>query len=200
MGKTLKAYALFLYGYLALALMGVFSLEMAVAMIHVVIMMLPLGAFSHTVRGEENGGRVMVRARYCLVLLAALVSGAAGLLGSVFLSVTGAWRGHLNVVLISLGTGLLVADFALPLCCKQGQGKGRPWLYVMVFLPVAALFGLVRLGLMKEGGPGSTLPVQPPRVLGCCLLLALAGLGVSFRISCRAAEQGGHINKKNASF
>lgn len=187
MGKALKVYTLFLNGYLALALMRLFELEIAVAMIHVVIVLFPLGTFTYD--AEFTLTRAKIGARYLLVLLAALFSATAGFLSSVLLLKTEIWAEHLRVVLVSLGTGLLAADFALPVCCKMKQWSAQPNVCFAISLPVVVLFAVFRLRLLEEGPLGLFGPAQSWWGILCFLLLALAGFGVSFLLSSRMAEK-----------
>lgn len=192
MGRALKIYTLFLCGYLILALLGLFDLKVAAAMLHVVILMLPLGAFAHEPEGVENmpraNQRAEVGARYLLVLLSALTSGVIGLFGSTFLSVIGAENRaeYVCVVLISLGAGLLVAEFMLPFYCKFGVKRARPYLYAVIVLPMLALFGQFRLENLESGVFGWMAGAAQRREnLLLFLLVGIAGLGLSYLISCR---------------
>ena len=46
MRKTLRLYALFLLFYSGLAMLGVFPMSMALAMVEVIVMVLPISSFS----------------------------------------------------------------------------------------------------------------------------------------------------------
>ena len=47
MRKTLRLYALFLLFYSGLAVLGVFPMSMALAMVEVIVMVLPISSFSY---------------------------------------------------------------------------------------------------------------------------------------------------------
>lgn len=204
MRKTLKTYLLFLVFYAAMALFGVFSLNFVVAFIQVIVIMLPISAFAYDERAKWDryamalpvGRRSVVAARYLFVLLMLLISSIVGLSVGVALSIfnpSNSMMEYLSTVLVSLGVGLLIADIILPLNYKLGPERARPYLYAVIFLPVIAAFGAAKLGLL-DGLPNLSVLDQMTElsVLGLFSLIpvaALAGLGVSFLISCRIVEQ-----------
>lgn len=201
MRKTLKTYALFLAFYLALAVMGMFALSFVTAMINVIVMMLPISAFSYDDAAKWDryamtlplGRRAVVGARYLFVLMISLSAAAFGLAACVIMSLAG--RGDLAeslaTVLVSLGVGLFIADILMPLSYKLGPERARPYLYVVVFLPLIVLIGVYKLGLL-DGVDFSWIDALPDvGILGMFALVPLAsliGLGISFLISCRVME------------
>ena len=90
-----------------------------------------------------------------------------------------------------LGYGLLVADILLPLCYKLGPERARPYMYLVVFLPVILLFGGAQLG-MFDALDLSFLNRMPETMLvgafSLTALIPLLGLGLSYLISCRIIE------------
>ena len=202
MRKTLKTYALFLCLYLLLAILGAFDLAMVTAMINVIIMMLPIGAFSYDEAAKWDryamslplSRRRIVGARYLFVLLMALVAAAFGLLAGVFVSMAGegVLMEALASILLSLGIGLCIADILLPLSYKLGPERARPYLYLVVFVPLIMLFGGYKLGLLDKvdrSWIGNLPDVGILLLFSLVPLGALAGLAVSFLISCRIVEQ-----------
>lgn len=198
MRKTLKTYMLFLCFYLLMAILGAFELPMVTAMINVIIMMLPIGAFSYDEAAKWDryamtlplSRRSVVGARYLFVLLMSLMAAAFGLLAGVFVSMAGkgVLMEALAAILLSLGIGLFIADVLLPLSYKLGPERARPYLYLVVFLPVIALYGASKLGLLDglESSWISSLPDTSILLMFSLVpLAALLGLGVSFLISCR---------------
>ena len=88
MRKTLRLYALFLLFYSGLAVLGVFPMSMALAMVEVIVMVLPISSFSYDEAAKWDryaavlpvGRTAVVKARYLfllLVLLAVVWSGYA---------------------------------------------------------------------------------------------------------------------------
>ena len=85
MRKTLKTYTLFLAFYAALAALGVFPLSVVTAMVQIILIMLPISAFSYDEFAKWDryamtlplGRRTVVKARYLFTLLMSL--GAAAL-------------------------------------------------------------------------------------------------------------------------
>lgn len=198
MRKTLKTYALFLAFYLAMAALGMFDLSIVTAMINVIVMMLPIGAFSYDEMAKWEryavslplGRRALVSARYLFALLMALGAAAFGLLACVLMSILG--HGDLTeclaIVLVSMGTGLFIADILLPLSYKLGPERARPYLYAVVFLPFIALFGAYKLGFLASVDLSRIDALPSAGILGVFALVplaALAGLGISYLISCR---------------
>lgn len=202
MRKTLKSYALFLCLYLLLSLLGVFDIYFVTAMINVIIMMLPIGAFSYDEAAKWDryamslplSRRRIVGARYLFALFMALMAAAFGLLAVVLLSIVGnvVLIEALSTILTSMGVGLFITDILLPLCYKLGPERARPYLYLVVFLPLIALFGSYKLGLLDSINLSwiDQLPdVSILFVFSLVPLGALAGLAVSFLVSCRVMEK-----------
>lgn len=203
MRKTLRTYALFLLFYAALAVMGLFSLSVVTAMVEVIMMMLPIGAFSYDEQAKWDkyafamplSRRQIVSARYGFTLIMALGSAAFGLLACVVLSFidpTQLLVENLASVLVALGIGLFIADVLLPLCYKLGPERARPYLYLVVFLPTLLLFGAGKLGLLDSLDLSWIDSLSSVGVLGLFALVplvALAGLAVSWLCSCRILEQ-----------
>lgn len=202
MRKTLKTYVLFLAFYLLLAVMGMFDLSVVTAMVNVIVMMLPIGAFSYDEAAKWDryamamplGRRAVVGARYLFVLLIALCAAAFGMLACVLMSIMGRndLTQSLATVLVSLGVGLFIADVVMPLCYKLGPERARPYFYAVVFLPIVALFGVYKLGFL-DGVDLSWIDALPDAgilgVFAIIPLVTLAGLGFSFLISCRIVQR-----------
>ncbi|MGE4276266.1 MAG: ABC-2 transporter permease [Lawsonibacter sp.] len=203
MRKTLKTYILFLAFYAAMALFGVFSLNFVVAFIQVIVIMLPISAFAYDERAKWDryamalpmGRRTVVAARYLFVLLMLLISAIVGLSVGVVLSISdpsGSMTEYLGTVLVSLGVGLLIADIILPLNYKLGPERSRPYLYAVVFLPVIAVFGAAKLGMLDGLNLAALDQMSAASVLGAFALVPLAaviGLGISYFLSCRIVER-----------
>ena len=91
MRKTLRLYALFLLFYSGLAVLGVFPMSMALAMVEVIVMVLPISSFSYDEAAKWDryaavlpvGRTAVVKARYLFLLLVLLA--AAVLCGIFFL-------------------------------------------------------------------------------------------------------------------
>ena len=130
MRKTLRLYALFLLFYSGLAVLGVFPMSMALAMVEVIVMVLPISSFSYDEAAKWDryaavlpvGRTAVVKARYLFLLLVLL---AATLAVAAVVSLTG---------LVSF-VGLL-APHAARLLCKGSR------------LPTLALSGLCGAALL----------------------------------------------------
>lgn len=125
------------------------------------------------------------------VLLLLLVVAAIGAVSAVLLSLTGLRRpvGEPGAQLASLGAALFIVDVMLPLNYRLGPEKARPFLFAVTFLPFILLFLLAQ---GRHSGPVLPGPLRPGQVIAgfiLVLLTALAGLAVSFLISCRVTER-----------
>jgi len=203
MRRAMRSYLIFLAFYGALALTGMFDLSVVTAMLQVMLLMLPISAFSYDeYAGWDRyamalplGRRQVVGARYLFALLLALCAAAIGMAASVLLSFC---RGPLTLtentltVLVSLGVGLFIADILLPLCYKLGPERARPYLYGVILIPWIVLLGVYKLGLMPEMDFSALERLSQTSILllfSLIPLTALAGLGLSWLISCRIVER-----------
>ena len=91
MRKTLRLYALFLLFYSGLAVLGVFPMSMALAMVEVIVMVLPISSFSYDEAAKWDryaavlpvGRTAVVKARYLFLLLVLLAAAATGAIVNV---------------------------------------------------------------------------------------------------------------------
>ena len=201
MRKTVRSYLIFLLLYALLAVFDIFPLSTVTAVTELIIMMLPLSAFSYDDLAKWDryaaalplGRRTLVGARYCFALLMAAMATLFCLLLSVLLSIVqGALLAESIVSLaVCLGYGILIADILLPLCYKLGVERARPYMYVVIFVPVLLFFGAYQLGLISSG-TFAALEALPEAALlagvGLAALLPLLGMGISYWISCRIME------------
>lgn len=199
--RSLKAYFGIMLFYAVLTFLGVFSISFVTAFVSVMLIMLPIGAFSYDEAAKWDryamalplGRRAVVGARYLFTLLVTLISLALAALAGVAVSVTG--QGSLFEVLVTtfttLAAGLLIADILLPLCYKLGAERARPYLYAIIFIPVIVLFLAFRMGVrIDTSGLDRLLQSNPGALLALSalpLLAALALMSVSYLISCRIA-------------
>ncbi len=197
--RSLKAYLGIMLFYAVLTFLGVFNISFVTAFVSVMLIMLPIGAFSYDEAAKWDryamalplGRRAVVGARYCFTLLVTLISLALAALAGVAVSVTG--QGSLFEVLVSafttLAAGLLIADILLPLCYKLGAERARPYLYAIIFIPVIVLFLAFRMGVRIDTSWLDSLLLSSPGALlalsALPLLAALALMFVSYLISCR---------------
>ena len=202
MRKTVRSYLIFLLLYALLAVFDIFPLSTVTAVTELIIMMLPLSAFSYDEYAKWDryaaalplGRRAVVGARYCFALLMAAAATLFCLLLAVLLSIvqgTDSLMGSLLSLAFCLGYGLLVADILLPLCYKLGVERARPYIYVVIFVPVLLFFGAYQLGLISSG-TFAALEALPEAALlagvGLAALLPLLGMGISYWVSCRIME------------
>lgn len=202
MRKTLKSYLLFWAFYLLLAIFGLFNISFVTAFIQVMVMMLPIGIFSYDEASKWDryaltfplGRRALVGGRYLFTIVVVLGAALFGLLSCVILSILDGSQilvENILTVLGSLSVGILIADVLLPLCYKLGPERARPFLYALVCVPVLLLFAAYRLGLLDQMDFDGLNSLSNQAVLGVfalILLVTLAGLGVSYLISCRVME------------
>lgn len=202
MRRTIRTYVLFLAFYALLAIFDIFPLSTVTAVTELIIVMLPLSAFSFDDLAKWDryaaalplGRRTTVGARYCFALLMAAAATLFCLLLSVLLSIVqgrDSLMENLFSLAFCLGYGLLIADILLPLCYKLGVERARPYMYAVIFVPVLLFFGAYQLGLIS-GETFATLEALPESALlagaGLVALLPLLGMGISYGISCRIME------------
>ena len=199
--RSLKAYFGIMIFYAVLTFMGVFNISFVTAFVSVMLIMLPIGAFSYDEAAKWDryamalplGRRAVVGARYLFTLLVTLISLALALLSGVAVSVTG--QGSFIEVMVTafatLASGLLVSDLLLPLCYKLGPERARPYLYAIIFIPVIVLFLAFRMGVHIDTSWLDRLALASPGALlalsALPVLAALALMLVSYLISCRVA-------------
>ena len=189
--KTLRLYVLFLLGYLGMALLGIFDLTFVTTFCVVILMILPISAFSYDefarwdryARTLPLSSRQIVGGRYLFVLLLLLVVAAIGAVSAVLL-----WE-SLGAQLASLGAALFIVDVMLPLNYRLGPEKARPFLFAVTFLPFILLFLLAKADILDLSFLDRLRPGQVIAGFILVLLTALAGLAVSFLISCRVTER-----------
>ena len=200
MRKSIKTYILFLAFYFVMAALGIFPISFITAMVQIIIMMLPLSAFSYDELSKWDryafslplGRRAVAGARYLFALSLALFAALFGLVSCLVLS--GFFHDpnlveNCLTVMVSLGLGLLYCDILLPLTYKLGPERARPYFYLVIFLPIILLFGAYKLGMLNNLSFLLELPdaVVIPFLL-LLPLLPLLGMGVSYLISCRILE------------
>lgn len=199
--RSLKAYLGIMLFYAVMTFLGMFNFAFVTAFVSVMLIMLPIGAFSYDEQAKWDryamalplGCRAVVGARYGFTLLVALTSLALTLLSGVAVSVTG--QGSFLEVMASglgtLGAGLLIADVLLPLCYKLGPERARPYLYALIFIPVIVMFLAFRMGVHIDTSWLDRLAeTSPGALLGLFSLFPLSTLAlmlVSYLISCRIA-------------
>ena len=194
--KTMRAYALFLLFYFGLAVMGMFNISFVATFACVLVMMMPMAAFSYDEQARWDryamsmplGRRAVVGARYLFALALAIIATAVGTAACVILSVLEREElvESLATVLSSLGVGILLGAIILPLCYKVGPERARPYMYVIIFVPVIALFLAYRMGVHIDLSFLDALPVAVI-IGGTFALFPLTGLlalGVSYLVSC----------------
>lgn len=198
--KTILSYFVFMLIYCGMAVMGMFNITFVTGFLSVMVMMLPMTAFAYDEQARWDryalsmplGRRAVVGARYLFALMLALFAAACGLLTCAFLFIMekGDLIEDLATILSSLGVGILLAAIILPLCYKMGPERARPYMYVIIFVPIIAIFLAYRSGVHVDL---SSLDALPDAVfiggIGLFPLLGLLTLGISYLISCRIAVE-----------
>lgn len=194
--KQMKSYLIILALYLVLAALGLFPISVVSATLEIILLMLPLSAFTYDEMSHWDryaaalpvGRRTMVAARYLFTLGVALLAAVVGVICSLLFSLFSSepLGENLVAVVVCLGIGLFYADLLLPLCYKLGPERARPWLYVVIFLPILLIVGAYYLGALDAL---AALPDLALVVLGIFIpLLPLVGIWVSYRLSCSFLE------------
>lgn len=201
MRKSIKTYILFLSFYFVMAALGIFPISFITAMVQIIIMMLPLSAFSYDEFSKWDryafslplGRRVVAGARYLFALSLALFAALFGLVSCLVLSI---FFHDPNLVencltiMASLGLGLLYCDILLPLTYKLGPERARPYFYLVLFLPIILLVGASKLGMLNGLSFLEQIPEATAISFALLLpLLPLLGMVASYLISCRILER-----------
>ena len=169
-------------------------------MVQIIIMMLPLSAFSYDELSKWDryafslplSRRAVAGARYLFALILTLFAALFGLVTCLILSLAfhdSKLVENCMTVMVSLGLGLLYCDILLPLTYKLGPERARPYFYLVIFLPIILLVGASKLGLLD----GLSFLEQIPEASAIAFVLLLPflpllGMGVSYLISCRILE------------
>lgn len=201
MRKSIKTYILFLAFYFVMAALGIFPISFITAMVQIIIMMLPLSAFSYDELSKWDryafslplGRRVVAGARYLFALSLALFAALFGLVSCLVLS--GVFHDpnlveNCLTVMVSLGLALLYCDILLPLTYRLGPERARPYFYLVIFLPIILLVGASKLGMLDGLSFLEQIPEATAIAFALLLpLLPLFGMVASYLISCRILER-----------
>lgn len=200
--KTLRFYVIFIGFYFAMALMGMFDISFVLSFLQIMLMMLPISAFSYDDLSKWNryafslplGRRKVVVARYLFALLLAGASAVIGLILAILSNLITASPlvETLGVLLATSGIGLCFVALMFPLCYKLGAERARPYLFAGFLIPFVGVFALSKLGFL-DNLDLSFLDALSPSVLLACFasipLIALVGVFISFLISVRIVEK-----------
>lgn len=203
MRKTIRTYAMFLLFYLVMTVLGLFTISFTTAILQLIVMLLPMSAFSfdETAKWDRYaltfplGRRALVSGRYLFALVMTVFAALCGLLSCVLVSIFDSQDmllENMMTVMVCLSLGLLYADILLPLCYKMGPERARPYFYLVIFAPIVLLFGAYQLGFFSPGSLSflSSTPDSTAVKLSFALpLIPLAGMWVSYMISCRIMAQ-----------
>ena len=190
MKTIIKQLAFTVLGYLGMALLGIFDLTFVTTFCVVILMILPISAFSYDEFARWDryahtlplSPRQIVGGRYLFVLLLLLVVAAIGAVSAVL------WE-SLSAQLASLGVALFIVDVMLPLNYQLGPERARPFLFAVTFLPFILLFLLAKVNILDLSFLNRLQPSQAAVGFILFPLIALAGLALSFLISCRVTER-----------
>lgn len=199
--KTLKAYAAVMGFYILMSLLDIFSLGFAASFITIMLVMLPIGAFSYDEAAKWDRYAMslplkrsqIAAGRYLYTLVVVLAALAFTCFSILLLSRVKDvdLLETLSSAVVSAGIGLLAADILLPLSYRLGPERARPYLYAVIFLPFITLFLTARAGLLSAvdlSWLDRLLDSSPAAALGVFSLVPLtgfAGMLVSYLISCR---------------
>lgn len=199
--KTVRFYVLFLLFYAGLTLIGAFDASFVITFAQVMLMMLPLSVCAYDEQAKWDryamslplGCRGVVGGRYLLVLVLSLFALAFSLITALVLSLMGKadLLTCLATALVSTAVGLMIVSILIPLCYKLGVERARPYLFAIVGIPFVAIFLLAKAGALAALDLSFLNRMAPPATLGVFALLlvaALAGLAVSYLVSCRIME------------
>ena len=200
MRKVLRSYLLLIVIYAILAYLDFFDYSFIITFIQIILAVLPISAFAYDEQSKWDryamslplGRSKVVGARYLFVLALTLFTVAMGLAGTALL-----YLAHqvdplemFVTLMVSTTIGLLLPTILLPLSYKLGAERARPYLYAIVFIPIIAVVLLVRAEIIDFSALNRLNGLSPTALAGGAALLplaGLAGLAVSYLISCRVA-------------
>lgn len=146
---AVRAYGSILLSYWILAFFGLYSMEIAVSIGQIVIILSPLALFAReNSSGFQEYLLLLPKGRFGLVtgryLFAMFVVSLSTLITFTFLVF---WQvmtknNTLSVILallLSTSVALLFLEIALPLLYKMGVKQGKPWFFLLVLTPIALL-------------------------------------------------------------
>lgn len=200
MRKMLRSYLLVIVVYTILAYLDFFDYSFIITFVQVALSVLPISAFAYDEQSKWDryamslplGRSRVVGARYLFVLALTLATTAIGLATTAILALAREADPVEMILTLEVSTtiGLLVPAIILPLCYKLGAERARPYLYAIIFIPVIAFVLLVKAEIIDFSALNRLEALSPAAILGCASLLplaGLAGLAVSYLISCRVA-------------
>ena len=143
MRKTLRLYALFLLFYSGLAVLGVFPMSMALAMVEVIVMVLPISSFSYDEAAKWDryaavlpvGRTAVVKARYLFLLLVLLALDNLSFVPSMLLTVL---RKGAIYALVAVSMNLLNGFTGLFSLGQAGFMLLGAYTYAILTVPVSA--------------------------------------------------------------
>ena len=200
MRKLMKSYLLLIVIYIILAYLDFFDYSFIITFVQIILAVMPISAFAYDEQSKWDryamslplGRSKVVGARYLFVLALTLFTVAMGLAGTALL-----YLAHqvdplemFVTLMVSTAIGLLLPTILLPLSYKLGAERARPYLYAIVFIPVIAFVLLVKAEIIDFSALNRLNGLSPTAILGGSTLLplaGLAGLAVSYLISCRVA-------------
>ena len=200
MRNGLKSYLLIMVLYAVMAWLDILNFGFIITFIQVMLMVLPITAFSYDELAKWDryamslplGRGKVVGARYLFVLALTLCTTALGLGGTAMLTLVHKADAVEMLLTLEVSTtiGLLVPAIMLPLCYKLGAERARPYLYAIIFIPIIAVVLLAKAGVLDMSMLKGMDLLAPVALAGGAALLPLAGLAgllVSYLISCRVA-------------
>lgn len=200
MRKALKPYLLIMALYAVMAWLDILNYGFIITFIQVMLMVLPISAFAYDEQAKWDryamslplGRHKVVGARYLFVLILTLATTAIGLATTAILTLAREADPVEMILTLEVSTtiGLLVPAVILPLSYKLGAERARPYLYAIIFIPTIAFVLLAKADLVDLSALNRLNSLSSASIVGGAALLplaGLAGLGISYLISCRVA-------------
>ncbi|MGI5889940.1 MAG: ABC-2 transporter permease [Sedimentibacter sp.] len=151
--KQGKIYLLLVVFYFAMGLVNE-NTSMFTSMMTMVAVLIPLTAMAYDERSKWDryaltmpiSRKNMVMSRYLLGLIFLIVAFVLSMLVNIVISNMKTAENTL-VVLGGFSTGLMLMSVIFPLLFKFGVEKGRIFMMIVIFIPVAALMMISKLGI-----------------------------------------------------
>jgi ABC-2 type transport system permease protein len=182
--KQGKIYLLLVVFYFAMGLVNE-NTSMFTSMMTMVAVLIPLTAMAYDERSKWDryaltmpiSRKNMVMSRYLLGLIFLIVAFVLSMLVNMVISNMKTAENTL-VVLGGFSTGLMLMSVIFPLLFKFGVEKGRIFMMIVIFIPVAALMMISKLGISMPDEEIIKSVIYLSPIIGAVILISFCDCNV----------------------
>lgn len=150
LGKSLRFYTLFMLFYLLLAILGLYELSFILSTSTLIMMMLPLSAFTVQVDCTSSQHLDVVNARYLFSLLVAFLMLCINMTISTVYSIATQDTTIVTALFVVSMSSLILVSLLLPLAFCLPIQKIRPILYGTTFLAISGISQISHFSFSSE--------------------------------------------------